>query len=165
MEEDDKVCPMIRMGVSGWVFLLVPAYPGCPGPMTVKRLCVCLLVRIICIYLKMFLLLVYSRELFKTYKWNWLWFFLFLKCKTSVIAVGYSWNIVCNYVLLYLVMIIAVLFLVGFVSFIFQVLLFVCICFICAVCSYALLVLVLCGQLWSETNKQISLCWSAYFGS
>jgi len=32
MEEDDKGCPMIRMGVSGWVFLLVPAYPGCPGP-------------------------------------------------------------------------------------------------------------------------------------
>jgi len=26
MEEDDKGCPMIRMGVSGWVFLLVPAY-------------------------------------------------------------------------------------------------------------------------------------------
>jgi len=29
------------MGVSGWVFLLVPAYPGCPGPKAVKRLCVC----------------------------------------------------------------------------------------------------------------------------
>jgi len=28
MEEVDKGCPMIRMGVSGWVFLLVPAYPG-----------------------------------------------------------------------------------------------------------------------------------------
>jgi len=41
MEEDDKGCPMIRMGVSGWVFLLVPAYPGCPGPKAVKRLCVC----------------------------------------------------------------------------------------------------------------------------
>ena len=24
-----------------WVFLLVPAYPGCPGPKAVKRLCVC----------------------------------------------------------------------------------------------------------------------------
>jgi len=23
------------------VFLLVPAYPGCPGPKDVKRLCVC----------------------------------------------------------------------------------------------------------------------------
>ena len=34
-------CPMIRMGVSGWVFLLVPEYPGCPGPKAVKRLCVC----------------------------------------------------------------------------------------------------------------------------
>jgi len=32
---------MIRMGVSGWVFLLVPAYPGSPGPTAVKRLCVC----------------------------------------------------------------------------------------------------------------------------
>ena len=27
-------------GVSGWVFLLVPAYPGFPGPKAVKRLCV-----------------------------------------------------------------------------------------------------------------------------
>jgi len=40
MEEDDKGCPIIRMGVSGWAFLLVPAYPGCPGPKAVKRLCV-----------------------------------------------------------------------------------------------------------------------------
>ena len=45
MEEDDKGCPMIRMGVSGWVFLLVPAYPGCPGPKAVKRLCACVLHR------------------------------------------------------------------------------------------------------------------------
>jgi len=35
MEEVDKGCPM---GVSGWVFLLVPAYPGSPGPTAVKRL-------------------------------------------------------------------------------------------------------------------------------
>ena len=28
---------MIRMGVSGWKFLLVPAYPGCPGSKAVKR--------------------------------------------------------------------------------------------------------------------------------
>ena len=41
MEEDDKGCPMIRMGVSGWMFLLVPAYPGSPGQKAVKRLCVC----------------------------------------------------------------------------------------------------------------------------
>ena len=41
--EVDKGCPMIRMGVSGWVFLLVPAYPGSPGPNAVKRLCVLLL--------------------------------------------------------------------------------------------------------------------------
>ena len=33
-------CPTIRMGVSGWVFLLVPSYPGSPGPKAVKRLCV-----------------------------------------------------------------------------------------------------------------------------
>jgi len=41
MEEVDKGCPMIRMGVSGWMFLLVPAYPGCPGQKAVKQLCVC----------------------------------------------------------------------------------------------------------------------------
>jgi len=40
-EEDDKGCPMIRMGVSGWMFLLVPAYPCSPGHKAVKRLCVC----------------------------------------------------------------------------------------------------------------------------
>ena len=40
-EEDDKGYPMIRIGVSQWVFLLVPAYPGCPAPKAVKRLCVC----------------------------------------------------------------------------------------------------------------------------
>jgi len=28
------------MGVSGRVFLLVPAYPGSPGPKVIKRLCV-----------------------------------------------------------------------------------------------------------------------------
>jgi len=27
--------------VSGWMFLLVPAYPGSPGQKAVKRLCVC----------------------------------------------------------------------------------------------------------------------------
>ena len=30
MEKGDKGSTMIRMGVSGWMFLLVPAYPGCP---------------------------------------------------------------------------------------------------------------------------------------
>ena len=44
MEEVDKGHPMIRMGVSGWVFLPVPAYPGCPGPKAVKWLCVCVCV-------------------------------------------------------------------------------------------------------------------------
>ena len=43
MEEDDKGCPMIMMGVNGWMFLLVPAYPGSPGQKAVKRLCVCVL--------------------------------------------------------------------------------------------------------------------------
>jgi len=47
MEEDDKGCPMIRMGVSGWMFLLVPAYPGSPGQKAVKRLCVCVCVLVV----------------------------------------------------------------------------------------------------------------------
>ena len=37
MEKDDKGSRMIRMGVSGWMSLLVPAYPGCPGSKAVKR--------------------------------------------------------------------------------------------------------------------------------
>jgi len=40
MEKDDKGCPMIRLGVSGSVFLLVPAYPGCPGQKPLNG-CVC----------------------------------------------------------------------------------------------------------------------------
>jgi len=36
---------MIRMGVSGWMFLLVPAYPGCPGSKAVKRSLLLLLSR------------------------------------------------------------------------------------------------------------------------
>jgi len=40
MEEVDKGCPMIRMGVSGWVFLRVSAYPGSPGPKPLNG-CVC----------------------------------------------------------------------------------------------------------------------------
>ena len=47
MEEVDKGCLMIRMGVSGWVFLLVPTYPGSPGPKAVKRLCVCVCVCVV----------------------------------------------------------------------------------------------------------------------
>ena len=39
--EDDKGCPMIGMGVSGLMFLLVLAYPGSPGQKAVKLLCVC----------------------------------------------------------------------------------------------------------------------------
>jgi len=37
MEKDDKGSTMIRMGVSGCMFLLVPAYPGCPGSKAVKQ--------------------------------------------------------------------------------------------------------------------------------
>ena len=37
MEKDDKGSTMIRTGVSGWMFLLVPAYPGYPGSKAVKR--------------------------------------------------------------------------------------------------------------------------------
>ena len=37
MEKGDKGSTMIRMGVSGWMFLLVPAYPGCPGSKAVKQ--------------------------------------------------------------------------------------------------------------------------------
>jgi len=48
MEEDDKGCPMIRMGVSGWMFLLVPAYLRSPGQKAVKRLCVC--VHVCCVH-------------------------------------------------------------------------------------------------------------------
>ena len=44
MEEGDKGCPMIRIGASGWMFLLVPAYPGSPRQKAVKRLCVCVCV-------------------------------------------------------------------------------------------------------------------------
>jgi len=37
MEKDDKGSTLIRIGVSGGKFLLVPAYPGCPGSKAVKR--------------------------------------------------------------------------------------------------------------------------------
>ena len=35
---------LTKMGVSGWMFLLVPAYPGCPGQTAVKWLLLLLLV-------------------------------------------------------------------------------------------------------------------------
>ena len=38
MEKGDKGSTLTRMGVSGWMFLLVPAYPGCPGQTAIKRL-------------------------------------------------------------------------------------------------------------------------------
>ena len=37
MEEADKGCLVIRMGVSGSMFLLVPAHPGSPGQSGIKR--------------------------------------------------------------------------------------------------------------------------------
>jgi len=47
MEEVDRGCPMIRMGVSGWMFLLVLAHPGSPAQTAVKQLCVCVCVCIV----------------------------------------------------------------------------------------------------------------------
>jgi len=42
MKEVDKGCLMIRMGVSGRMFLLVSAYPGSLGSKTVLTVvCVC----------------------------------------------------------------------------------------------------------------------------
>ena len=35
---------MSRRGVSGWMFLVVPAHPGSPGQRAVKRSCVCVCV-------------------------------------------------------------------------------------------------------------------------
>jgi len=45
MKEVDKGCLMNRMGVSGRMFLLVPAHPGSAEQRAVKRLCV----RVFCI--------------------------------------------------------------------------------------------------------------------
>jgi len=44
MEKEDKGSTMIRIGVRGRMFLLVPAYPGCPGSKAVKRSLLLLLV-------------------------------------------------------------------------------------------------------------------------
>ena len=43
MEKGDKGSTLTRMGLSGWLFLLVPAYPGCPGQTAVKWLLLLLL--------------------------------------------------------------------------------------------------------------------------
>ena len=72
MEEDDKGCPMIRIGVSGWVFLLVPAYPGCPGPKAVK-LCVCVCV-VLLQWLQTILFLFYRNSSFIFYQLTYLKF-------------------------------------------------------------------------------------------
>ena len=44
MEKGDKGSTLTRMGVSGLMFLLVPAYQGCPGQTAVKWLLLLLLV-------------------------------------------------------------------------------------------------------------------------
>jgi len=41
MEEVDKGCLMIKMGVNEWMFLLVSAHPDSPGQRAIKQLCVC----------------------------------------------------------------------------------------------------------------------------
>jgi len=61
MEKDDKGSTMIRMGVSGWMFLLVPAYPGCPGSKAVKRSLLLLLLFFSCYLSHPVLLLSWSR--------------------------------------------------------------------------------------------------------
>jgi len=38
MEKGDKGSTLTRMGVSRRMFLMVPAYPGCPGQTAVKWL-------------------------------------------------------------------------------------------------------------------------------
>ena len=48
MEKGDKGSTLTRMGVSGWMFLLVPAYPGCLGQTAVKWLVVVVLLMVTC---------------------------------------------------------------------------------------------------------------------
>jgi len=50
MEEVDKGCPMIRIGVSGGIFLLELAHPGSPRQTAVKRLCVKAALYIQCLF-------------------------------------------------------------------------------------------------------------------
>jgi len=52
MEKDDKGSTLIRLGVSGWGFLLVPAYPGCPGSKAVKRSLLLLLLNYVSKFLR-----------------------------------------------------------------------------------------------------------------
>ena len=49
MEKGDKGSMLTRMGVSRWMFLLVPSYPGCPGQTAVKWLLLLLYRIIFCI--------------------------------------------------------------------------------------------------------------------
>jgi len=50
MEEVDEGCLMIGMAVSGWMFLLVPAYPGSPRQRAVRRLL--LLLYVLALYMR-----------------------------------------------------------------------------------------------------------------
>jgi len=50
MDETDKERMMTAIGVSGWIFLLVPAHPGCPRQHPESRkMVVCASVRV-CIH-------------------------------------------------------------------------------------------------------------------
>jgi len=79
MEKDDKGSTMIRMGVSGWMFPLVPAYPGRPGSKAVKRsllLLLLLLYDIVFIQhcLNMSLITWCLSEFWYTFVVVWLWY-------------------------------------------------------------------------------------------
>jgi len=63
MEKGDKGSTMIRMGVSGRMFLLVPAYLGCPGLKAIKRLLLLLL--FCCLLLHAFSVLFYPYTMTK----------------------------------------------------------------------------------------------------
>ena len=65
MEEDDKECLMIRLGVSGWVSSGT-GLPGLSRTKAVKRLCVCVCV-CVCVWL-----------------WLWLWLWLTVNVNVTV---------------------------------------------------------------------------------
>jgi len=90
MEEDDKGCPMIRMGVSGWMFLLVP---GSPGQKAVKRLCVCVCVCACvraCVRVRVCVWIEYVFSYFDRAHYH-----LLLLCCRTYISVG-VWNSSCS---------------------------------------------------------------------
>jgi len=66
MEKDDKGSTLIRIGVSGWEFLLVPAYPGCPGSKAVKRSSFVKTACMLCSVNVLFVQLIFSHQWFCT---------------------------------------------------------------------------------------------------